>query len=1022
MWYVNLLNSGIFNSLVETFGFLIKARCGKAINMEKPIEDTYVTELVSVIKQIGGSIGFDAEANWKTPSGKPDVKLYYNEKVAVIVEVKTPKTPLSDPSLNRQALRYADWYRKNHGVNLYGIHNMKYLKLFRHVVKPEKTLLDFMGVKRENWASVSDFPFKIIPWVKSIDEYKQISVNRQARENLEDFLLTLREILEGKTLDLSSDVIDTVRRRIEEGANRGLTKLEYLYKSKEDNVHQLFEEWRKERGIKKPENDNQLREFLTLMLKEQLYTFSMKVLFYLVLQSIDADISAKLKENLASIEPSDSELFKKIFEMLFNYAIERTGDFEEVFGTNTVDRLPFVDATLQPLKGLISYLDQIRWSDINVDIIGRIFEGLIYTERRHLLGQHYTDTMVVDLILAATLRKSGKLIDPACGSGTFLVRALNYWKANYGSTGKNYELVEGVDIDKLASMLSKINLYIQALEEIKEKRKHYPKIYHGDFFKAKLFSDYSYVTTNPPYTRQEEMVMAFYDKNYKKNLTKAVEDITDWSKKASIYAYFLVEGAKLLKKGGRLGFLVENSWLNAEYGGPLKDWFLNNFTIEHVIESLVERWFEDAAVITNIIISENTKSADYVTRFIYLKKRLKELFGAPPPASDFAANERYYETIKELLSEDRNLRPKREYAIFENDDTRVVFTKKSFLRKIEQKFGRWGILKGPKKYLEVVSKILEGRNKGLKILDDILTLRYGIKTNGNEIFYLPSKHWKFLEEDEKRLTLGGPEHKSVKINKQHLKPLIRTAHLKGTSYQLSRLKKQRHEDYVLWVEDATRVEDSETRKYLKWASDLVEQEHETNGKFPTLKKKMASPTWTKLANVSGSLFLFKNAVSKNFSIPLNNVKNAQVDLRLYGGYHKKAYSNIDPRITFASLNSVLTYLGMELMGRTNLGEGALDIKVTDYEKIPIVDPKMLEEKLEKEGKLQDFLQTVNEILRLKPRNIQSEAENKIRLKMEKYVLGAIGMSKKDILNFYKELVTLVNLRAERATSLKKKLS
>jgi hypothetical protein len=34
--------------------------------VEKPIEDTYVTELVSVIKQIGGPIGFDAEANWKT--------------------------------------------------------------------------------------------------------------------------------------------------------------------------------------------------------------------------------------------------------------------------------------------------------------------------------------------------------------------------------------------------------------------------------------------------------------------------------------------------------------------------------------------------------------------------------------------------------------------------------------------------------------------------------------------------------------------------------------------------------------------------------------------------------------------------------------------------------------------------------------------------------------------------------------------------------------------------------------------
>ena len=987
--------------------------------MEKPIEDTYVTELVSVIKQIGGPIGFDAEANWKTPSGKPDVKLYYKAKTVAVVEVKTPKTPLSDPSLNEQAFGYADWYLKNQGVKFYGIHNMKFLKLFKHVTKREKTLLDFMDMRKADWVSVSDIPFKIMPWVKSIEEYKQISINNQARKNLEYFLLKLMEILKGKTLDLSADAIETVRRYIERGANQGLSRLEYLYRSRKKNIHQLFEEWRRERGIKKPENDNQLREYLVLMLKEQLYTFSMKVLFYLVLQSIDADMSAKLKENLASIGPSDSELFKKIFEVLFNYAIEKTGDFEEVFGTNTVDRLLFVDATLQPLKELISYLNQIRWSEINVDIIGRIFEGLIYTERRHLLGQHYTDTMVVDLILAATLRKSGKLIDPACGSGTFLVRTLNYWRTNYGSSSKNYKLVEGIDIDKLASMLSKMNLYIQALEQIKDRVKYYPKIYHHDFFKATLSPDYSYVTTNPPYTRQEEMVMAFYDKDYKKNLAKAVKDITNWSKRASIYAYFLVRGAKLLKKRGRIGFVVENSWLNAEYGGPLKDWFLDNFTIEYVIESLVERWFEDAAVITNIIIAENAKSDNYTPKFFYLKKRLRELFGSPPPASDLVANERYYETLRKLLSEAKNPSPKREYAIYENNDVRIVFTKKSFLRKIEQELGKWGILKGPKKYLEVILKFLEGRDKGLKILNDVLTLRYGIKTNGNEIFYLPSKHWRFLEEDEKRLTLGGPEHKSVKINKQHLKPLIRTAHLEDVSYQLSLLKKQCHEDYVLWVEDTTRVEDAETRKYLKWALDLVEQEHETSGNFPTLKKKMASPMWTKLADVSGSQFLFRNAISENFSIPLNNVKNAQVDLRLYGGYHKKAYSNIDPRIVFASLNSVLTYLGMELMGRTNLGEGALDVKVTDYEKIPIVDPKMLEEKLENEGKLQDFLLIVDEILRLKPRIIQSEAENKVRLKMEKYVLGSIGMSRNNILNFYEELIKLVNLRTERAKSLKK---
>lgn len=997
---------------------------GKAMNVEKPIEDTYVTELVSVINQIGEPIGFNAESNWKTPSGRPDIKLYYKGKVVAVIEVKRPEIPLSDPKLNKQALKYADWYRKQHRVNFYGIHNMKYLKLSKYVAgeKQEKTLLDFMGEERANWASISDFPFKIMPWVKSINEFKQISTTKQARKNLDEFMLGFKEILEGKTLDLSKDVIETVRRYIEDGASKGLPRLEYLYKSKEKNVTPLFEEWRKERGIKRPKNDNQLREFLTLMLKEQLYTFSMKVLFYLVLQGIDAEMSARLKENLAAIEPSDSEIFKKIFDILFSYAIDRTGDFEEVFGTNTVDRLPCMEATLHSMKELISYLNQVRWSEINIDVIGRIFEGLIYTERRHLLGQHYTDTIVVDLILAATLRKPRTLIDPACGSGTFLVRALNYWKANYGSSGKNYALVEGIDIDKLASMLSKMNLYIQALERIKEKIKYYPKILHHDFFKAKLLPNYSYVVTNPPYTRQEEMVMAFYDKDYKKNLTETVKDIANWSKRASIYAYFLIGGAKLLKESGRLGFVVENSWLNAEYGAPLKNWFLNNSTIEYVIESLVERWFEDAKVITNIIIAQNTKSVNYVTKFIYLKKRLRELFGAPPPANDFVANQRYYEKISDLLSRAKNVSPKHDYVIYEDNDARIVSIRKKLLEKIEKKLGKWGIFKGSKKYLEIVLDFLECRDQSLRMLDDVLSLKYGIKTNGNEIFYLPSKYWRFLDEDEKRLTLGGPTGKSLKISKRYLKPLIRTAHIRDVPYRISLIDKRRHEDYLLWVEDTRKVEDSETREYLEWATDFIKQEYETSAhaQFPTLKRKIDSPRWTKLSDVSGGLFLFKNAVSENFSILLNGLQDAQVDLRLYAGYHKKTYSDIDPRITFASLNSILTYLGMELMGRTSLGEGALDVKVTDYETILVVDPLILKQRLKEKGELQGFLQIVDEMLDMKPVNIEAEAENSIRLKMEEYVLGSLGLSKKDILSLYKELMTLVNLRAERAVSVKKK--
>jgi type I restriction-modification system DNA methylase subunit len=990
--------------------------------MERATEDTYVAELCTVIKMVGGPIGFDAEFNKKTPSGKADINLYFKGKLEAVIEVKQPVVPLSDPALKTQAERYAEWYRKNRNVNYYGVHNMKYLNVFKYVAKEkrDKTLLEYMGAKRADWAVISDFPFRIIPWAKSIDDFKQISANNEAQGNLSHFLLRFKELLEGKSIDLSAEVIEIVKRHIEDGASHGLTKFVDLYRTGEKNVRTLFEEWRNERGIEKPKNDDKLKELLTLMIKEQLYTLSMKVLFYLVLQNIDMEMSAKLKENLATLEPSDAELFQKIFDMLFKYAIERTGDFEEVFGTNTVDRLPLVDQTIQSLKELISYLNQIRWSEVNVDIIGRVFEGLIYTERRHMLGQHYTDTIVVDLILAATLREPGKLIDPSCGSGTFLVRALNYWKSTYPSSTKNFELVEGMDIDKLASMLSKVNLYIQGLEAIKEKTKFNPRIYHKDFFKTEFLADYSYVVTNPPYTRQEEMTLAFYDKEYKKHLARAVEDVEDWSKRSSIYAYFLVRGAKLLKEGGRLGFIVENSWLNSEYGGPLKNWFMKDFAVDYVIESLRERWFEDAAIITNIIVGEKVRNPVHITKFIYLKEKLHELFGSPPPANDIAANQRYYEKICDLFSDAKDAVPRTDYAIQEDDHFRIVSVKKSMLEKIERTIGKWGIIKGPKEYLEIMFGFLKGESEGLTVLSNVLELNRGLTTNANDIFYLPSKYWSLIEEGKTYLRLRSSNHKALKISKDYLRPLIIPAHLAKSAYKVDTLEHQREGNYVIWIEDQPKVTDPGMKDYLVWAENFIKEENETNGRFTTVVRKIDKLQWTKLPDTSNAAFLFRKAPYRNFSIFFNTIRNTQIDCELYSGRMKEEYAEVDARIIFSVLNSVLTYLDMELFGRANLGEGVLKTEVTDYNVMPILNPLFVQNKLEREGQLRRFFTVADKMLACRTSIIENELKRDVRMELEKLVLGTIGLSETNIFNLYKELQALIYLRTERASSYKKK--
>ena len=286
--------------------------------VERPSESTYVAELVSVIKEVGRSLGFDAETEYITPSGRPDVKLLYKGRTVAVIEVKKPEISLSDPNLMRQARKYADWYLKKYRVKYYGIQNMKYLMIFKyqHPQRKGKTLYDYAKKKAKEeiaWVPITDFPFEIVPWATSIMDYKQISIDRRAKKNLEKFLLKFREQLEGRTIDLSKEVIQMIRSKIEEGAVSGLPQLFHKYRTNKE-IRKIVDSWIEERGLKKPKNDNELRNILKLLLKEQLYTFSMKILFYLVLQTTDAEMAAKLREKIVNITPTDPDLFKAVFD------------------------------------------------------------------------------------------------------------------------------------------------------------------------------------------------------------------------------------------------------------------------------------------------------------------------------------------------------------------------------------------------------------------------------------------------------------------------------------------------------------------------------------------------------------------------------------------------------------------------------------------------------------------------------------------------------------------------------------
>lgn len=121
------------------------------------------------------------------------------------------------------------------------------------------------------------------------------------------------------------------------------------------------------------------------------------------------------------------------------------------------------------LYGLSAELQVYDLSAIRQDLLKQLYQDLVDPETRHDLGEYYTPDWLAQLTLEEIdYRAPQSLLDPACGSGTFLFNAIRRLADN-GLTGR--ELVDfalnnivGTDIHPLAVTIARIN-YLLALSE-----------------------------------------------------------------------------------------------------------------------------------------------------------------------------------------------------------------------------------------------------------------------------------------------------------------------------------------------------------------------------------------------------------------------------------------------------------------------------------------------------------------------------------------------------------------------------
>lgn len=263
------------------------------------------------------------------------------------------------------------------------------------------------------------------------------------------------------------------------------------------------------------------------------------------------------------------------------------------------------------------------FSIIPIEFISNVYELFIGKENQEDEGAYYTPLFLVDYILKETVERklSGndgydcKVLDPACGSGIFLVETLRKIIEKYISTGveiKSDEFKEaikelakeniyGVDKDLSAVQVAIFSIYLTLLDYLEPPEIEtfkFPILFNKNFFEADFFDtqaafnecfgklDFTYILGNPPWKRgkgekEKPLYIKYIESRKKKEKAKDIP-LADIGNKEIAQAFLLRSSD--FSKNTKCALIVTSKTLYNLQSDTFRRYFLHNFLIERVFE------------------------------------------------------------------------------------------------------------------------------------------------------------------------------------------------------------------------------------------------------------------------------------------------------------------------------------------------------------------------------------------------------------------------------------------------------
>lgn len=375
---------------------------------------------------------------------------------------------------------------------------------------------------------------------------------------------------------------------------------------------------------------------------------------------------------------SFNEIFKLIYAKLYDEKYARDRENELLFRKSaqpqiTYDKinrlfesaklewpgmfLPGEEIQLSPshLSVCVGELEKVKLLDANLEIIDRAFEYLLPDVAKGKKGQYFTPRHVIDMaVKILNPNKDEYIIDPASGSGGFLIHAMQWvWDKNMSNVSRQTQVeyaqthVYGIDFDDKPVKISRALMLIagDGRSHIFKLNSLNPNEWRGDEaekLKARAelqqrllrfnnydknkeneenlkYFNFDMLLTNPPFAGEiiDRTVLNSYElaKNDKGKLRNKMER----------HILFIERALNLVKPGGRLAIVLPQGVLNNTNMEYIRNWIFDKARILAVVGLQVNTFKPHTGTKTSVLFlqkwAEDEKPKDDYPIFMAVSKK-----------------------------------------------------------------------------------------------------------------------------------------------------------------------------------------------------------------------------------------------------------------------------------------------------------------------------------------------------------------------------------------------------------------